>query len=207
MIYVYGDSHARQFVGEGQKIILSNSFTMHKLASGETFIGQWTYDEDGLASVYLRDKPKGFPRRPAAIVFGEPDVRFAIWKQVEAGRDEIEIMETLVGQYIDYMSRLGGEIILSSITPASDWKKMDGIDGFPGWQEGFWPRKGPLERRIFWTKYMNGLLKKSGFTFVDVHDYYADENGQLRYDITHDGIHICPSKNKYIVEELRRMLK
>jgi hypothetical protein len=206
MIYVYGDSHARQFAGEGQQITLSNSFTIHKLVSGAEFEGQWSYDESGIASIYLRDKPKGFPRRPAVIIFGEPDVRFGIWGEVEKGRDKIEVMETLIGEYIDFMKKLGGQIILSSITPASDWMKMEGMDGFPGWQHGFWARKGPLEERIFYTRYMNGLLKVSGFPFINVHDFYADENGQLRYEMTHDGVHICPSKNAYIIKRLKEVL-
>lgn len=206
VIYVYGDSHARQFAGEGRHIVLSNSFTMHKLVSGEKFEGQWSYDESGIASVYLRDKPPWFPRRPAVMVFGEPDIRFEIWKQVEKGRDEIDVMEGLVGEYIYYLDGLEGEIILSSITPASDWKKEEGMDGFPGWQTGFWPRQGSLEKRIFYTKYMNRLLKLSGFPFLDFHDYYADEFGQLRWDMTHDGIHICPTKNAYIIKRLKEVL-
>lgn len=206
MIYAYGDSHARQFAGEGINIVLSNSFTMHKLATGSPFVGQWTYNKDGLDSIYLRNKPEGFPQRPAVLIFGEPDVRFEIWKQVEAGRDEIEVMETLVDQYLARIEKLEGQIVLCSVTPASDWEKISGMDGFEGWQTAFWPRRGTLEKRIFYTQYINRLLGLSRFPFLDVHDYYAHGRGQLRWDMTHDGIHICPTKNEYILEKLKEVL-
>lgn len=186
MVYVYGDSHAHQFQGHDDiKVFSTNSISIHDLTKE--------------ANSHVKEE------RPAVLVFGEIDVRCLISPQIEEkGREEPEVLIDLIRRYSKFVHSLKGRIILCSITPASDLVK-DGMDGYPGWQPGFWKRRGSLESRIKWTKYLNRYQWEIA-EYLDIHDYYADTDGSLRSDVTQDGVHICPTKNAYMVEKLREVV-
>ena len=189
MIYVYGDSHASQFRGHDDiKVFSTNSVSIHKL----------TTEGPG---AYIKDE------RPAVLVFGEIDVRCLIYPQIaERGRDPSDVLDDLADRYIKLVEGLKGRVIVCSVTPASDHIKDGGMDGYPGWQPGFWKRQGPLQFRIFYTLGLNSRLRRSGLPFLDIHNHYAGERRELLWGMTQDGVHICPSQNSYMIEKLRKMI-
>ena len=56
------------------------------------------------------------------------------------------------------------------------------------------PFLGSDDERLSYVKYMNELLRKSEFTFVDVYDKYADRDGFLKMELSDGHVHIEDEK-------------
>lgn len=56
------------------------------------------------------------------------------------------------------------------------------------------PFLGSDDERLAYVRYMNELLSKSEFTFVDVYDKYADKDGFLKMELSDGHVHVEDEK-------------
>jgi len=70
------------------------------------------------------------------------------------------------------------------------------------------PFIGDDNERVKYTRLMNILLKQqceiNNFVFLDVYDYYSEEDGTLNYELSDKCVHI--DKNEYICYKLIEIL-
>ena len=126
------------------------------------------------------------------LSFGEIDVRCLIYNQIhEKGREEDEVINTLVDNYVSRLFSLHKDIAILSIVPP--------IDFFTGGYQSnkncsLFPFIGPDECRVRYTKKMNDRLKKNcqekGLVFVDIYSPYVDDKGFLNKESSDGAIHI-----------------
>jgi len=197
MIYIFGDSHAN-FNFKKLEIPhinkYENSITMYRISRDKKI---FNFD------INYNDKNNIF-----ILHYGEVDCRCHIGKQILLGRSLEEICNNLVIEYIDAIKKVilkYNKIILCSITPPIKKKLYEQKYG-PVTHE--FPFIGEDNERVLYTKLINKLLKeyciKNNFYFLDVYDYYSEEDGTLNYELSDKTVHI--EKNEYINYKLTELL-
>lgn len=169
--YATGDSHALVY-GDLRDLVYNckglGPVTMHKVGSSKMSFKAYFYE----GSIVI-------------FSFGEIDVRAHIWKQVQLGRDEDEVIEKLATEYIENLLRYKDtyRIIVASITPPIDAPEADNPD---------LPIFGSTKERSRYCKKLNSLLRSlcaaKELQFLDTYKNYADKNGLLIKELS-DGSH------------------
>ena len=189
MIYIFGDSHARfNFINlKTEHIILEvSSITMHRVGRDREIL----------------HFEKSYNNKEDFFIFcyGEIDCRVHVKKQIELGREKQEIIQTLVEAYIYSIKSIVTEykkIIICAVPPTtreSDYHIIH--NNFPFY--------GTENERVEFTQLMNLSLQKeaekNGFCFLDYYEYYARDDGTLKYELSDQCVHI--KENQYIHEKL-----
>jgi hypothetical protein len=183
-IYCLGDSHAGTLSGFSDKIstIPIGPTTMHRVGTRglgeylELFFSTGEVTNEGLW----------------VMAFGEIDVRCHINKQItEEGRDEDEVIETLVNNYITYIKTVHSDIAVMSVVPPVKFYSgtFDESINNPNY-----PFVGADEDRARYTLKLNNLLiqkcSEENFIYIDVYSHYKDEEGFLIKELSDNEVHI-----------------
>lgn len=116
------------------------------------------------------------------FVFGEIDIRTHYGKQIIKGRNKNDILNNLVGNYIDtillnFIEYPNVKFGVQSVTPPTDDKN---------YREAInkeYPTTGPVKDRIEATIEINRLLKEKcaihDLLFVDTATYYQNDNSEF----------------------------
>jgi len=133
--------------------------------------------------------------------FGEIDMRCHIYNHIKEGSKESDVIEELVNDFVNHIKeqkKFFNRIGILSITPpaSSSWTA-------PNYE---YPFRGTDQDRARYTIVANSFLKeaclKNNIDFIDVYNYYSDENGILLKHFSDGSVHI--GNTIYVLEELRR---
>jgi len=199
MLYVYGDSHAH-FNMEGYPLphVMrhTNSITMHRVGRD--------------CEILLCD-PSAIQQGDTCLFFyGEVDCRCHIGRQLAIGRSLEEIIEQLVGSYLQTISHLFSSpgrpsIVIGFITPPVRKEDHEARHG-PITHE--FPMIGTDQERALFTRRMNEALRVAclsrDYVFLDLTSFYADEEGMLHIEKSDYNCHII--ENHVIHTTLTRIL-
>lgn len=197
MIYIFGDSHAG-FNFKGLSIQHVNkyesSITMYRISRDKQIINfSNSYNNEN--NIFV-------------LHYGEVDCRCHIGKQLLLGRGLDAICSELVCEYINTIKNnitKYKKIILCSITPPMK-KELYEINHEPITHE--FPFIGSDDERVIYTKLVNKLLKEyceaNNFMFLDTYDYYSEEDGTLKYELSDKCVHI--NDNNYINYKLGELV-
>lgn len=173
LVYTVGDSHSIQ---PWHKIPFVDTnpcgpMTMHHVGINPTHV-------DGSPILYVESFPKN-----AIVVFcwGEIDCRWHVHK-FQPWKDTID---KLVEDYLVVVrnnAKITPNIWLFNVVPPPHRSTAIESAGFPF--------LGSDDERLQYVRYMNSLLAKSGFPFVDVYDRYADPDGFLIYEMSDAHVHL-----------------
>ena len=189
MIYIYGDSHA-DFTFRNIKVPHRNYFctsiTMHRIGRDNTIVNfnREDHDEDSII----------------CFLYGEVDCRCHIAQQIHRGRNEDDIILTLVDTYLNTIYnnvKVYNSILVFAVVPPTQQTQYEQING-PIQHE--FPFVGTDEDRVRFTKKMNTLLEikcsEYKYIFINPYESYTMENGCLRHELSDGSVHI--SKNEEI---------
>jgi hypothetical protein len=193
-IYTIGDSHA--------KFTFSINDSVHPRIKSIFWIGPITMHRVGRDTIKFTDHhvPKdGF----VISCFGEIDTRCHIKRQCDMQRDEDEIIQTIVTNYINtlQLNRSDGytHIAIMNIVPTLEYQfaKDDPLKTpLPTFGSGdlLQPYEGTVDERKRYIKKINKVLEKeakiNGFYYLNIYDYYKNENDFLPIDMTDGGCHL-----------------
>ena len=193
MIYIFGDSHANYNFRDlplPNINLHENSITMHRIG------------RDGI----LKFNPT-YCRPDSIFIFayGEIDCRCHVGKQLRLGRVFEDICKELVDAYIHTINTAiftFKKVIICSIVPPISSQYWNEPSDFP------FPMIGDDAERVKTTERINTLIKEAcashGYVFLDIYDYYAEEDKTLRYDLSDKIVHIA--NNIYIHNALQTIL-
>lgn len=200
MLYVYGDSHAHfNMAGYPLPHVMchTNSITMHRV---------------GRDREILRCDPSVLQKDDTGLFFyGEVDCRCHIGRQLATGRSLDEIVEQLVGSYLQTISHLfpfhpdRPAIVIGSITPPVRKEDHEARHG-PITHD--FPMIGTDQERALYTWRMNDALRMAclsrDYVFLDLTPLYADEEGMLYLEKSDYNCHII--ENHAIHTAITRIL-
>ena len=182
MLYIYGDSHAKFLFSRIQIPGVVNStagITMHRIGRDNLII---SWDD----THHNHDTMLCF-------VYGEIDCRHHIKRQIDKGRDEDEVIHTLVNAYIETIRnniREYRQVYIIGVVPTTSQADFDYIHGT---NHGFL-FSGTESERVRYTQKINdalyALCVKYGYIFVAPYDFYTDVNGCLIRKYSDGGVHI-----------------
>lgn len=185
-IFFVGDSHIGEFAGLTG--VLRQTLILPVNRAGRD-------GHPGTMYVTVRDNAEGITDNimfnlindgdALLFSFGHVDVNWLFRKQVHIKKRSLdEVIETLVGDYLDLISRISSKnviIIVYNVTPPSNNAYNP-------------PYNGSLSERVLYTRKMNTVLSrecsKRKMEFLDVYDDYCDVNGMLRIELSDGNHHI-----------------
>lgn len=180
--YFYGDSHGESsFKGFSMphECRVEKSCTMHRVG---------------------RDKevPNWQPcstKDTAVFSFGEVDCRAHIGKQIELGRREKDVINTLTEEYIDTIRAIANcRVIVVAVIPPTARKDYEA--SVPG---GGFPFVSSDEDRVRYTKSVNArlseLCRQNNFIFFDPYEPYTRDDGCLRRELSDGNVHVGDTRH------------
>ena len=127
------------------------------------------------------------------FVYGEIDCRHHIQRQIDKGRLEEEVIQTLVCKYIDTIRnniRLCKQVFIIGVVPTTSQSDFNNVHGT---EHGFL-FSGTEEDRIRITQKVNDglhiLCDKYDFTFLAPYDFYTGDDGCLIRKYSDSTVHI-----------------
>ena len=208
-LHVIGDSHTGAFRTIGAVDISAPSqFTSP--SPDEALI--LTSVESGIFIHYLgsmtayrvgRDKLSAFnlndyyvkPNDNVCYVFGEIDCRCNVHKHLDQTVSYQDNINYLIDEYVDTIKLNHekfdlGKSIVYNVVPTAKYNSVS------HWDHGNNPYLGSDEERKYYTLYFNQRLKSKckqfGIHFFDVYDKFISDDGFMKEDISHDGLHVDP---------------
>jgi hypothetical protein len=186
MIYIYGDSHARNsfknlaMIHECRE---ENSVTMHRVGRDKA-VPNWKESTSDDTSVF---------------VYGEVDCRAHVGKQIDLGRRESDVIDILVGEYMDTLCKVvkaGRVVVVAIIPPTTNHEYLaEVVDG------GF-PFVSSDADRVRYTQRINIELEaacaRNHFTFFNPYARYTREDGCLRRELSDRNVHV--GNSTYVLE-------
>ena len=133
--------------------------------------------------------------------FGEIDVRCLIYNQIhQKKREEDEVINTLVDNYIDNCLSVYSDIGIVSVVPPARYDPEKNYVNFPF--------IGPDEDRSRYTYKLNSRLqdkcKEKNLLYINTYDSYKDPEGFLPKEYSDGDVHIKDkSKVKGILEKIK----
>jgi len=188
-VYVYGDSHANfSFKNLNVNHINYNqhSITMHRIGRDNKIINFDNREHDNNSIICL--------------VYGEIDCRCQIIKQLYLGRNEDEIINTLIDEYFTTIKnnvKQYKKIIIVGIIPPTSDKEFDN-------QNPKHPFVGSDEDRVRITYKMNKLLeeycnKNINFIYFNPYSFYTKDNGTFKFEYSDTTVHL--GDNTYFLDK------
>jgi len=162
-------------------------FDVPNLFKDDNFIGEDINDESVLIIYCL----------------GEIDIRCNWEKQInEYKADENKFIENLVNEAFVTALSIRKPFGFISIPPAVDKQHIIETDATKEY-----PVRGSNEDRVRWVKKLNFYLEKkcleNNCVFLNIWEYYADENGLLIHELSDGNVHI--KEGKYVREEIDKL--
>lgn len=198
MIIITGDSHGCLYNFKDLQIpnlkLEPGSLTMHRI---------------GRDRELLHFRPEFNDEQNIFILcYGEIDNRCHIHRQVLTGRDPEEVVNTLVDEYFKTIAHVITKykaIIVCSIVPPARQSDYEAVNG-PIQHE--FPFVGTDEERVSYCRMLNARIEKNcqayGYFFLNYTDFYAREDGTLRFEISDKRVHI--QETSHILECLYKIL-
>jgi len=141
-------------------------------------------------------------------VYGEIDCRCHIQRQIDAGRDEDQIIEELVTKYVAIVRKAasitGARAIILGVIPPTEQAEYEHLNG-PITHE--FPFVGTDADRVRYTKKVNTLLEKmsssneSTYLYLYPYGKYERENGTLKYEYSDNLVHLGKGHNGAFLNE------
>jgi|694.fasta_scaffold151071_3 hypothetical protein len=183
MIYIYGDSHASFCFSKMQmsKIIKSVAgVTMHRIG------------RDGKVPYF--DSSNHTIQTILCFMYGEVDCRCHICTQIDVGREEDDIIHTLVDNYMNTIRSIVGlhsKIVVVGVPPPVGHIESDRL------VESDFPFVGLNMDRVRYTEKVNRLLANKcsefSYLFFAPYSFYTDNSGCLIRMYSDGGVHIRDS--------------
>lgn len=185
MIYIYGDSHAH-FSFKNLNLPHNNlwraSITMHRVGRDNHIIN-------------FANKANLQNNDIIILAYGEIDCRCHIRRQVDMGKNEDEIINELVTNYIktikNNMTVASVKVIIVGVIPST--KKTD-FEGHHGPITHEFPFVGSDEDRVRYTNKVNKLLeteaKNNNYIYFNPYLYYTRDDGTLKRELSDLGVHV-----------------
>jgi hypothetical protein len=167
-------------------ILWVGPITMYRFGRDKDIIDLLKFPLKFDGKIYYRCVPK-----ESIIVFtsGDVDIRVHIKKQINKGRDKVEIIDTLVKNYIEFLiiqRNKGYKIVVYAVRPMLHYNPLYHNN------VNFW--QGTTNEHKEYRKLLNSklenLCKINNFVFFNPHKFYEDEYGLLDRAKTTDEIHI-----------------
>lgn len=185
MIYIYGDSHAHYSFKNltlPHKNLWQASITMHRIGRDNRII-----------NFVNKEKLQG--NDIIIIAYGEIDCRCHIQRQIDMGRNEDEIINELVTNYIRTIKNNITEAIVNAIIvgviPPTKQTEHDALHG-PIMHE--FPFVGSDEARVRYTNKVNKILEElaaeNKFIFFNPYSYYTRDDGTLKRELSDLSVHL-----------------
>ena len=200
-IYTIGDSHS--IIYDKSELVDNfywlGAMTMHRVGTRLVNFNNVECDPLGCGK-----EIKSVPTDGIVIAsFGEIDVRHHIFNQVCMGRNEDEILCTLVNNYIEALKLNNIKykyIATASIVPVRKDFESDQT-----------PVRGTNEDRLRYTLKLNYLLAtqlpKHGFYFLNLYPYYCTNEGYLIDDNKYRDNSVHLQHTAYMDEQLKKMIE
>lgn len=185
-IYTCGDSHSRFTFHDISNVVPFHigPITMHRMGRDILKFSDYKIPTDG----------------PLISSFGEIDVRCHVHKQVLSGRDEDEVIESLVTNYMYALkmnSTVYSDILVMEVVPPAYSNMAKNNPDFPF--------EGTDEDRARICAKVNSRLKHHsdifGFRMFELFADYADKNGMLDPSMSDGSVHIW--SNDKIKEKIK----
>jgi hypothetical protein len=185
MIYIYGDSHA-QFSFKNLKLPHNNlwraSITMHRIGRDNKIINFKNADFLQSNDIII-------------LAYGEIDCRCHVQRQVDMGRNEDDIINELVTNYIktikSNITAVSVNVIIVGIIPPT--KKTD----FETYNEPIthnFPFLGSDDDRVRYTSKINISLeaaaKNNNYIYFNPYFYYTRDDGTLKHELSDLTVHL-----------------
>ena len=142
------------------------------------------------------------------ISYGEVDCRCHIKKQIELGRDEDEVICSLITNYFNTINNnviVYKHIIVVGIIPTT---KIENFELLYKDVENSYPFVGTNDERVRFTNKMNELIQKKcgeyGYIYFYPYSRYTDIDGCLNYELSDKNVHI--ENNQNIMYEFHNLL-
>ena len=192
MLFIYGDGHANH--GFKNLSIPYNDYhdssvSMHRVGRYNTIVNLNNNDHDSNSIICL--------------VYGELDCRSIIQRHIDMGRDENDVISDLVINYFLTIARniqISKKIIVTAIIPPTRQNEYETEHGPILGEFSF---VGSDEDRVRYTKKINSLMKdlciSNEYIYFDPFDFYKNEDGTLKHELSDNGVHI--GDNGYFIEE------
>ena len=201
MIYVFGDSHGTMFTNVSLPDMYfahMPSVTMHKIGRDNN-IPQCPEECMNQSDI-------------AIVCYGEIDCRCQIMKQVQKGRDEDEVIESLVMAYMTTLKRIlrrcRAVIVVAVVPPTrqEDYERHNGAITHE------FPFVGSDKERVKITQKVNSMLEKhiqvhESFLFFSPFSEYTRNDGTLKHELSDNQVHISLDENAIITESIEHIIR
>ena len=198
MLYLYGDSHAHsnfKYINLHAINKHEASITMFRIGRDNCIINFNNQEHDANSILCFN--------------YGEVDCRCHIGKQILLGRNEDDIIDELVHNYITTIQdniKLFKKIIIIAIIPPTERNNYESLHG-PIMHE--FPFIGTDDERARYTDKCNNALKeacsKMNYIFFDPFAFYKRENGCFKFEYSDSIVHL--GNNSHFLNEFMCMLE
>jgi len=200
MIIVYGDSHAFYSFKNAKIIIntmIEHGITMFRIGRDNTIINFNKIQDDKSDNVLC-------------LCYGEIDCRIHISNQISLGRNEDDIISSLVTKYFTTLRNnitICKNIIIVGIIPTKRHVDFDKHFNSVEHKIEDWMR-GTDEERVRYTKKMNTLIeeqcKVNNYIYFNPYKFYENEDGTLKYEFSDPSVHL--KNNVFFLQEFQNLL-
>jgi hypothetical protein len=200
MIIVYGDSHG-YYSFKGTEMIINhkqrNGITMFRIGRDNTIINFNKIQDDKSDNVLC-------------LCYGEIDCRIHISNQISLGRNEDDIISSLVSKYFTTLRNnitICKNIIIVGIIPTKRHVDFDKDFNTDNYKKEDWMR-GTDEERVRYTKKMNALIqeqcKVNNYIYFNPYKFYENEDGTLKHEFSDSLVHL--KNNEFFLQEFQNLL-
>jgi len=200
MIHIYGDSHAFHSFKNLKldfKDYHSNAITMFRIGRDNIIIN---YNKDNI--IHKNDI--------IVLSYGEVDCRCHIHKQIDSGRNEDDVINELVNNYIitirNNIVNENIKIIIVGVIPTTRQYDFEVLHG-PILHE--FPFIGKDEDRVRYTSKVNKKLEElsniNNFIYFNPYSYYTRPDGTLKHELSDLNVHL--GDNSYFLEKFTDLCK
>ncbi len=193
MIRIYGDSHAG-FSFKNLKL-KNNNYSRHSIT-------MFRIGRDNL----IINFNKNIIQNDDIIIlsYGEIDCRCHIQRQINLGKNEDDIINELVNNYIITIKNntinMDIKIIIVGVIPPTKQSEYEILHG-PIFHE--FPFVGSDEDRVRYTNKVNKLLEEisnnNNYIYFNPYSYYTRDDGTLKYELSDKTVHL--GDNSYFLEK------
>lgn len=198
MIYIYGDSHANRSFKNIKLPVTDrhcNSITMFRIGRDNLIIN-------------FNKNEKMIETDIIMLSYGEIDCRCHIQRQVNAGRNEDDVIHELVHKYFQTIQNnvvQTCKIIIIGIIPTTKQCEHEALYG-PITHE--FPFVGTDEYRVRYTNKVNNKLEEyahaNNYVYFNPYAYYARPDGTLKFELSDTYGHL--RDNSYFLEKFYECL-
>lgn len=198
-IYFFGDSHVEKSFKNlhiSHHMLETYSITMHRIGR-DNIIPKFVNNFNSPDSIFV-------------ICYGEVDCRCHIGRQILAGREEDEIINTLALSYFNTIKNnihTYKKIIICGIIPPTRQHELEEVHG-PITHE--FPFVGTDIERIIYTNKLNKKLEElctlEKYIFFNPYSFYKNSDDTLNFELSDTCGHIGHNKVSTILEQFELLI-